>query len=103
MVRQYAHVYNVSYYTMDRVIQCESQYNPYVQSNHRYKEDRPHEGVVAGQREQSFGLVQIHLPAHPHITRQQAESPEFAVEFLAKSIADGQLGKWSCARQLALL
>lgn len=88
---------------MDRVIACESQYNPYVQSNHRYKTDRPREGVSAGQREQSFGLVQIHLPAHPHITYKQATDPEYAVDFLAKEIANGRLYKWSCAHMLALI
>ena len=34
------------------------------QSNHRYPQDRPKDGVVAGQREQSFCYFQIHAPAH---------------------------------------
>ena len=35
-----------------------------VQSNERYQEDKPHWGVKAGDRELSFCIFQIHLPAH---------------------------------------
>lgn len=87
---------------MDRVIACESGYNPTIQSHHRYKTDRPHEGVRAGEREQSFGLVQIHLPAHPNVSYQEAIDPEFAVDFLAKNLSQGRGGAWTCYNQLAL-
>ena len=49
-----------------------------------------------GQREQSFGLVQIHLPAHRTITKEQALDPEFAIDFLAKNLAQGRGTMWSC-------
>lgn len=88
---------------MDAIISCESGYNPTAQSNHAYTKDRPLEGVVAGQREQSFGLVQIHLPAHKNISYEQAIDPVFAVEFLAKNIKNGNIWMWSCARQLAMI
>lgn len=87
---------------MDKVISCESGYNPTIQSHHRYKKDRPHEGVVAGQREQSFGLVQIHLPAHPNVSYQDALNPEFSVEFLAKKLSRDAGSHWTCYNQLAL-
>lgn len=87
---------------MDRVIACESGYNPTIQSRHRYKKDRPHEGVVAGQREQSFGLAQIHLPAHPNVSYEQATDPEFSVNFLAEKLSHDAGSHWTCYRELAL-
>ena len=87
---------------MNQIISCESNYNVRLQPNHHYKKDRPHEGVFAGEREKSFGLVQIHLPAHPEVTYEQAVDPEFAIEFLAKGIKNGEIGKWTCAKLLAL-
>ena len=81
---------------MNTVVNCESQYVTDIQSKHRYKKDRPHEGVVRGQREQSFGLVQIHLPAHPNVKMEQAVDPEFAIDFLAKNLAQGRGAMWSC-------
>ena len=81
---------------MNIVVACESQYVIDIQSKHRYKKDRPHEGVYKGQREQSFGLVQVHLPAHPTVSKEQAIDPEFAIDFLAKNLAQGRGAMWSC-------
>lgn len=102
-MRVKAEEYGVSVHAMNAIIQCESQWNPSIQSREVYRTDRPHEGVVAGQREESYGLAQIHLPAHPHITKEQATNPEFAIEFLARNLAAGRAGMWTCARQLSLL
>lgn len=62
------------------MIQCESQYNP----------------KAIGDNGTSFGLVQIHLIAHPDITKTQALDPAFAVDFLAHQIALGNGHIWSC-------
>lgn len=35
--------------------------------------------------EQSFGLAQIHLPSHPHITKEQAMDAYFAIDFAIKT------------------
>lgn len=83
------------------IINCESQWSTTIQSNHRYTTNAPR-GYKPGDREQSYGLVQIHLPAHPHITKEQATDPEFAIEFLAKNIKDGRQGMWTCARHVAM-
>jgi len=91
-----AYEYHVSPKLLDKIITCESNWNTTLQSKHIYKTDRPREGVKKGQREQSFGLVQIHLPAHPNITKQQALDPEFALDFLAKNVAKGKGMMWSC-------
>lgn len=88
---------------MNNIIQCESGYETRIQSHHRYTQSNVPRGYSVGDREQSYGLVQIHLPAHPSVVYEQAVDPEFAVEFLAKGIANGSIGQWSCAHQLALV
>lgn len=35
-----------------------------------------------GIQEESYGLAQIHLPSHPHITKDQALDPYFALRFI---------------------
>lgn len=93
----YAALYNVSLATMWRVIKCEDGgLDPAAQSWVRYTKDHPAWGVKAGDRELSFGLAQIHLPAHPNITIQQATDPDFALRFMASKIAQGRGSMWSC-------
>lgn len=87
---------------MTAIIHCESQGSTTIQSNHRYSTYVP-KGYQVGDREQSFGLVQIHLPAHPNITKEQAINPEFAIEFLAKNLKAGRASMWTCAKTLALI
>lgn len=82
---------------MSTIISCESQWGTEVQSEHRYHEGNVPKGYKVGDREQSFGLVQIHLPAHPDISKKQAVNPQFAIQFLAKNIKDGHIGMWSCS------
>lgn len=53
-----------------------------------------------GVREDSWGNSQIHLPDHPEVTKKQAQDPFFAANFMAKSISEGHIGWWSCARIL---
>lgn len=83
LIEKYAQEYKVSSYKMKRTIWCESQYKN-VQSN----------VIKNGVREESYGLVQIHLPSHPHITKEQALNPEFAIKFMAREFALGNSWKW---------
>lgn len=69
---------------MTNVIFCESSNNP----------------KAIGDGGTSFGLSQIHLPAHPHITKEQAFKPEYAIEFMAKEMSKGNAWKWSCWKKL---
>ncbi len=101
-MRAKAEEYGVSAVAMTAIINCESQGSTTIQSNHRYPTDRPNEGLKAGQRELSFGLVQIHLPAHKNISKEQAIDPEFAIDFLAKNLKAGRANMWSCAKTLAI-
>lgn len=99
-----AREYNVSAQAMKGIIACESGWNPSIQSNHRYSATNAPVGFRPGDREQSFGLVQVHLPAHPHISKQQAKDPQFAIHFLAENLRAGRARMWyHCSQQLALL
>lgn len=72
--------YDVSGNLMMEVIKCESSYNPNAIGDH---------GT-------SLGLVQIHLPAHPDITRAEAFDPIFAINFMAAQFAKHNENIWSC-------
>lgn len=75
------------------VVECESQFEN-VQSRCLYKN---------GERELSFGISQIHLPAHPNITKEQALDIEFAVDFIVNAWVNNEQSKWTCARKLGIV
>lgn len=81
-----AQEYGVSASEMKRVIKCESNGSTTIQSYH----------TKNGVREESYGLVQIHLPSHKHITKEQATEPAFAIDFMAQQFAAGNQRLWSC-------
>lgn len=56
------------------------------------------QALAVGDHGTSFGLVQIHLPAHPHITQTQALNPEFALNFIVDEFIAGNEWKWTCWR-----
>lgn len=90
LVDTYAEMYGVSADQMKNVIACESSWNTTIQSLH----------TNSGGREQSFGLVQIHLPSHPSVTYEQAIDPVFAIEFMARAYSEGKQWQWTCHRKL---
>ena len=53
---------------------------------------------IGGTATTSWGVVMIHLPDHPDITKEQALDPNFSVDFLAKSIRIGRGNWWTCFR-----
>lgn len=85
LVAQEAAKAGVNPYTMDKVINCESQWNP----------------KAVGDHGTSYGLAQIHLPAHPDITKAQAEDPKYAIHFMATMFAEGNENAWTCAHLTA--
>lgn len=87
---------------MNAIVNCESQYNVAIQSKHVYTPTNVPRGYKVGDREQSYGLVQIHLPAHTHVTKEQATNPIYAADFLARNLAVGRASMWTCSKQLAL-
>ena len=101
--------FGVSKEKMIQVIKCEAPWTTVdgvksyslsnTQSKHRYNEGQiqrnPSWGAV-GDYERSFGPVQIHEPAHPNITREEAVDPDFAIGYLASEMSAGRGKKWSC-------
>ena len=81
-----AQEHGISADVMKATIACESTWNP----------------RAVGDGGTSFGPAQIHLPAHPHITSEQAMNPEFAMQFMASEFAAGRATKWTCYRKLYL-
>jgi soluble lytic murein transglycosylase-like protein len=81
-IEYYAEKYNVSKYVMHTVINCESSYNP----------------NAIGDGGKSRGLSQIHKPSHPNVTDEQAFDPDFAIDFMAKHMSQGNSWMWTCYR-----
>lgn len=61
------------------IIQAESKFNP----------------KAIGDRGLSHGLVQIYAPAHPNISIQQAENPQFSVKYLCDNLSLGNGWMWT--------
>lgn len=72
-----------------RVIGCESNW------------DAAAKGDFRANKPTSFGLVQIHLPAHPDITKEQALDPYFSIDYLVKKLSQGEGEQWTCYRMVA--
>ena len=88
LIGKYALQYNVSASRMLNTMKCESGLKSDAQGDMK-------NGVYT-----SFGLSQIHLPAHPEVTKEQALNPDFAVEFMAKGFAQHKERMWTCWRTL---
>lgn len=71
---------------IERVITCESSWNP----------------ASIGDFNHSFGLVQIHLPSNPSVSKEQALDPTFALNFITDKFIQGHQKMWSCYRILYL-
>lgn len=67
-------------YQMARTIYCES--NNY--------------NIKSYLSEESYGLIQLHLPSHPDITKEQALNPDFAIHWMA----DNWSTKWYAYNRL---
>lgn len=91
-VYNYAEVYKVNPKTMIKIINCENrEWDTKLQS--RIKNNK-------GQREDSWGLSQIHLPSHP-VSKEQATDPDFALDFMAKNLSKGKGNMWTCFKKNA--
>lgn len=89
-VYTYAEQYDVSPKTMISIINCENtNWDPTLQSRIVNKK---------GIREESYGLSQIYLPAHPNITKENAIDPDFSLDFMANNLAEKNGNIWTCYR-----
>jgi hypothetical protein len=89
---------------MDTIVRCETAgtYDPNIASEHVYTPTNVPKGYRVGDKEQSYGLSQIHLPAHPHVTKEQATNAIYAADFLARNLAVGRSSMWTCSKHLAI-
>ena len=62
--------------------QCESNFN----------------SSAVGDKGRSFGLWQIHLPAHPKISKEQALDINWSTNWALNKIKEGKAGIWSCLK-----
>ena len=81
-IQFYADKYGVSAEVMEKVVSCESGYDPHA----------------LGDFSKSRGLVQIHSTYHPQITDEMAFDVDFSLDFLAKNLKAGNGNLWSCYR-----
>lgn len=51
---------------------------------------------AVGDSNSSFGISQIHLPAHPEISKEQALDPEWSIDWAARMFAQGRQSMWTC-------
>ena len=73
-----------------KIIKCENRdLDPTLQSYHK----RPD-----GSREESYGLSQIYLPAHPSVSKSDATDPVFSIGFIVQNVVDGNAYWWTCAK-----
>ena len=88
LIKYYADKYAVDFDLMYDIVDCETAgtFKADIQSGH----------VKNGVQEPSFGLSQIHLPSHKTVSYEQAIDPNFALNFLAENISQGNVGIWSC-------
>lgn len=98
-IQLYSDKYGVPYETIYNAIDCETAhtFNPQIQSNVIYNFSSTKRGISKGDRERSYGLVQIHLPDHPKVTMKQATDVDFSIEFMAKNLSKGN-EIWSCIK-----
>ena len=69
---------------VEAVIQCESQFDK----------------DAVGDHGNSYGLVQIYLPANPSISKEEALDPFFSINFLLTEWKLGRGHLWTCYRLL---
>ena len=82
LAHQIAQDYGINEKDFTAVIQCESNWD--IRAD--------------GDKHTSFGLLQIHLPAHPEVSYIDATDPVFALKWGAQAFKEGKQGMWSCWR-----
>jgi hypothetical protein len=89
-VNHYAEKYGVAESTMNKIVQCESGFDPKAKGDFS----------TTTQEYTSFGLVQINLPHNKNVTKEEAFNVEYALDFLASGLSQGRGSRWTCFRQL---
>lgn len=55
-----------------------------------------YDSSAVGDHGTSFGLAQIHLPAHPDVSREMALDPEWSLNYIIREFKAGREEQWSC-------
>lgn len=55
-----------------------------------------------GDHGKSYGIAQIHLPAHSYITKEQALNPFWSLNWMADQWTKGRKGMWTCWQTMGL-
>lgn len=84
VLNYFAAKYSIDFNTFLAVSKCESGLNK----------------NAVGDQGKSFGIFQIHLPAHPAISKEQALDPWWAANWSAQQFAAGRANMWTCYRLL---
>ena len=71
-------------------LKCESKFYPNAEGDYS----------TTTQKYTSFGLAQIHLPAHPDITETQAKDPVFAVYWMVDQFVQKNEWMWTCWKNI---
>lgn len=79
LIALYSEKYQVNEFTVKQVVWHESHYNRFD----------------IGDDGHAFGLAQINNVYHPNISKEQAQDPHFALDFIAKNIKDGNGKMWT--------
>lgn len=100
LIAHYAQKYGVNEEIMRFTVSCETggTFDASIQSGARYGRDHPEWSVKKGDRELSYGLAQIHMPSNPGVTIAQATDPDYALDFMARSMAAAEYWRWSCLK-----
>lgn len=82
-IDQYSAFYQIDEADFAATLECESGLDP----------------EAVGDHGTSLGIAQIHLPAHPDITKEEALDPDFALDWAAKQFSLGHQTMWTCWRE----
>lgn len=86
IITAYAAHYGIPAQPLIDTLYCESDFNP----------------DAVGDNDTSFGVAQIHLPAHPEITKAEALDPLWAINWAAAQFAAGREHEWTCYNELGM-
>lgn len=99
IVYEKAKKYKVSKLSLLSTILCEAPqkgglYDPEGQSGFFDKK---------GNKENSWGLPQINLDAHPEVSLEQAQDPVWSIDWTAREFSLGHQRMWTCYKDLLTL
>lgn len=91
-IESYAKIFNINTDRVYATIKCESKF-------------MARQSVILNKKgpngyENSWGIAQIYLPAHPEISQEEAMNDEYAIGWMMREFSQGNARIWTCYRQL---